>query len=264
MHKLYREFYAERLFTFAKASKIIKNIQVCKNTLGRLVKKGYIKRIRAGIYYIVPIDHKDFYPDPIHIATTLRTGVICANTALVVYRLIPKERTIYITGVHAAKLRMKEYTYRIFKSTQSLGIQEIDYITTYGKTKIKITDLERTILDCVWNKTLRIEELFQALKTAKTQNMNIDIQKMILYLEKYRKPVLYHKIGFLLEALTSYYGFQEQDLELLKRKVSKKTYYLRDRGVRFIRPRYKHIAKWRVMIPESSYNSIYPKIEGTG
>ena len=262
MHKLYTQFYAQRVFTLAEANKIVKDYQVCKNALQRLLKKNHIKRITAGLYYIIPIDDKDFYPDPIHIASKLRdNAIISCNSALYTYRAYPQENIIYSTATHASKMRLKDTTYRFLRKKPEIGITELEYVTTYAKVKIRITDFERTIIDCLWNKTIKIDQLITTIKYAKSINIPLHSSKIMAYLEKFKKPILYHKTGFVLEAIKEHYAISESDLEPIKKKLSKKIFYFREKGLRLTRPRYIFNNTWRVMIPEKNYDMIYPKKE---
>ena len=262
MHKLYTQFYAQRLFTLTEANKIVKDYQVCKNALQRLLKKNQIKRITSGLYYIIPIDNKDFYPDPIHIASKLReNAIISCNSALYTYKIYTKENTIYSIATHASKIRLKDITYRFLTKKPEIGINELEYTAPYAKVEIRITDFERTIIDCLWNKSIHIDQLINAIKYAKSINIPLTIPKIVTYLEKLKKPILYHKIGFVLEAVKEHYTISESDLEPIKKKLSKKIFYFRERGLRLTRPRYVFNNTWRVMIHEKNYVMIYPKKE---
>ena len=259
MHTLYKEFYKQRVFTIDEANKIIKNYQVCRNTIHRLIKEGYIKRIKSGLYNIVPLDEPGFEPNQIHIATKLQ-GIISHNTALHLHKIHKKEPTIYILTQSSKKMRIKDITHKKIKTKQNIGIINLEYQTGYNTITIRITDLERSILDVVWTKTIRLEDLIAIIKGYKNttqKKLEINSNKLISYIEKYKKPILYNKIGLLLDITKDSIIIQEEDLEKIRKKLGKKIYYYKDSKVSLIRPRYKYNKQWNIMIPEQIQKTYY-------
>lgn len=253
MNKIFVSMYQNRLFSLSDASKIVKNYQVRKNNINRLVKQGLISRLKGGLYFVKPLDNHDFYPDPIHIASKLRPdAIICANTALRVLKLsnpnVP-EPTIYISSKHASKSRIGKYTYKIL-SGQNFGVDKIEYLTSYGRVDIKITDVERTIIDCIKTRSVRADELINILRS---KPLTVSFKKFQTYLEKYDMPILYSKVGLILELCKSNLKIDDSDIEKLRKKLSKKIYYYKERGIKLIRPRYKYFKEWNIMIPEQLF-----------
>jgi predicted transcriptional regulator of viral defense system len=252
------KFYKQRLFRLKEATKIIKNQQVCKNTLKRLMTKNLIKRIRNTIYYIVPLDDHEFYPNKIHIAMNLRDdGIIACQSALYAYTLWKEENTIYILSKNQTSIRIRETSYKIIKNQSAFGIREYEYNTGYAMININITDIERTLIDCLRTKSTKLEDLVSILRQKK---IAINIKYIIKYLEKYKKPLLYNKIGLLLDICKNSLDIRDEDLEEIRKKLTKKTFYLKEKGLSLIKPRYKYYQKWNIMIPERLFEMI-PKPE---
>jgi predicted transcriptional regulator of viral defense system len=249
MNKIYKEFYQKKLFTLSETNKIIRNNQICRNNINRLYKQGLIKRLKAGLYYISPLDNPDFYPDPIHIGTKLRPeAVITANSALKVLGLIStNDNTLYISSKHTSKLRINKQTYRIIKG-YNFGVDTIKYQTPYGTYDIKVTDIERTLIDCLRTRSVKGEELIKILIEKKPE---INMRKIQNYLEKYEMPILYSKVGLVLDNCKIELKLSESDLEKIRRKLTKKIYYYKERGIRLTRPRYHYNKEWNIMIPET-------------
>lgn len=258
MNKLYQKFYIQKVFTLDEANKIIKNRQVCKNTLTRLLKKGQIKRHMNNIYSIIPIDYPNFVPHPLHIATKLRPdAIISCNSALNALGWTKDEiKNVFIYSKHATKTRIATINYKIIKNKQNFGTEKILYNTNYTTIELLTTDIERTIIDCIRTRSLKLEELMLILKNPKIQ---IDLSRIINYLEKYKKPILYNKTGLILDATKAFNKLQEEDLEKIKKRLTKKIFYAREKGIKLIRPRYKYYRKWNMMIPENIYEQVAPK-----
>lgn len=260
MNKIFVKFYPQKLFTSNEAQKIIKKRQVCQNTLTRLATKGLIKRLRKTIYHIIPLDNPEFYPDKIHIAANLKeNSTICCNTALIIHKIMqydPKEPIIYIGSKHASKIRIKDTTYKIIRNQYNFGTTKAEYNTGYKIIELQATDIERTIIDCARTRSIRLEQLIGLLKNPKIE---MNISHIISYLEKYKKPILYNKIGLILDANKNFLKIEESDLEKIRKKLTRKIYYAKEKGLRLIRPKYKYYKKWNMMISESLYETIIPK-----
>lgn len=260
MNKLYQKMYTQKVFTLNEANKIIKNRQVCKNTLTRLTHQKLIKRLRNNIYSIVPLDNPEFEPNPLQIASKLRPdAIISCNSALYALGWLKEEeiKNVFIYSKHPSKIRIGRTTYKIIKNRQTFGTIKIEYQLSYTKLELIVTDLERTLIDCARTRSLRIEQLISILKNPK---IHIDISKIVRYLEKYKKPILYNKIGLILDATKSFTKLQEEDFENIRKKLSKKIFYAREKELKLVRPRYKYHNKWNIMIPENLYYQIVPKV----
>jgi len=251
MNKIYKEIYPNKLFTLSEANKIIKNYNVCKNNINRLVKQKLVTQLKAGIYYINPLDNKEFYPDTIHIASKLRNdATIISVSALKILTKQPNtDATIYIGSKNSSKLRIDKHTYKILKS-QNFGIDKIPYQTPYGTFEIKITDVERTIIDCVKTREIKCVELVNILKT---KQLELNFRKISNYLEKYNMPILYNKVGLLLELCKVQLKIDDSDIDKLKKKLTKKIPYYKEKGIRLIRPKYYYYKEWNIMLPEQIF-----------
>ncbi|GIU69883.1 MAG: hypothetical protein KatS3mg002_1119 [Candidatus Woesearchaeota archaeon] len=261
MNKIYRKMYIQKAFTLNEANKIIKNRQVCKNTLNRLIAQNLIKRLRKNLYYIMPLDNPEFEPDKIHIATKLRNdAIICNASALQIQGIPLEDKNVTFYSKHNAKIIINKITYNIIKNKYNFGIKKIEYNTGYMNIEISITDFERTIIDCIRTRTITIEQMINILKNPK---ITIEVTKIINYLEKYKKPILYNKIGLILDITKPYIKAKEEDTEVIRKKLSKKIFYAREKGIKLIRPRYKYYKKWNIMIPDNIYNIINSTLQKT-
>ena len=259
MNKIYKKMYKERIFKLKEANKIIKNIQVCKNNLTRLLAKHLIKRIRKSIYYIVPLDNEDFYPDPIHLGTKIRDEApFMCDTALLIHGVIDAKsalHTIYIGYSQASKIRIRDVTYNILKNDYDIGIETVEYATPYGTINVEVTDIERTIIDCIRTKSIKMMDIISLVGSMKS----INIKKILNYLEKIKKPILYNKIGLILETNQKKLNIEINDLEKIKKKLSKKTYYAKEKELTLIKPKYKYYKQWNIMIPEKIHEMFKEK-----
>ncbi|HYD04065.1 MAG TPA: hypothetical protein VEC16_07255 [Alphaproteobacteria bacterium] len=263
MNKIYKEFYKNKLFTIDDAKKIIKNYQVLRNNLTRLHKQKLIKKLKGGLYYIAPLDNDDFQPDPIHVASRMKEdSIITGITALKVLQLTNQDSSVlYIVSKHQSKDRIDKYTYKIIKGQQSFGTTKAQYQTPYGTIELKITDIERTLIECIRTRSIKAIDLINIIRAKQPQ---VDPKKILTYLEKYNMGILYNKVGLLLEVCSSQLHLDPSDIDKIRKKLSKKIYYYKEPGLRLIRPRYFYNKEWNIMLPEQLHNlvqSLKPQVQ---
>lgn len=106
------------------------------------------------------------------------------------------------------------------KSTNQLGILEFEL---KGKEQIRVTDLERTLIDCVVRPAYAIDPvlMIKAFKKAKT---SISVSILVEYLEELDHTYPYHQpIGFYLEKAGNY---TESEINLFRSKGIEYNFYL--------------------------------------
>ena len=83
--------------------------------------------------------------------------------------------------------------------------------------------------------------------------MELSFNKILTYLEKYNMPILYSKVGLILELCKSYIKIDQSDIEKLRKKLSKKIFYYKERGIKLVRPKYFYLKEWNIMLPEQIF-----------
>jgi predicted transcriptional regulator of viral defense system len=111
------------------------------------------------------------------------------------------------------------YTYCEAKSDTGVVTPAID-------TLIRVTDLERTILDCIHRIDLSggLEELIACFALVTYVNEN----KLLNYLDEIGKQVLYQKTGFILAYFQKEMNLSDGFFDYCKSKTGKSTRYLTD------------------------------------
>ena len=250
VNKLYQTFYKQRVFTLEEASALTKNKQVAKNAIQRLMKKRLVKRIKQGLYHIVPLDNEGYIPEPILIASKLRKKFFFSHlTALQIHDLM--ESSIIFMGCDKKQEFTLHKTDYQFMKAKHFGTEE----RIIGNQKILVSDMERTFLDCMDNLDLfrDVDEFVSIMSNAK-----INSNKVLDHLKKYRKKKLYHFAGYFMERMKEFLNPDPRDLSKIQRKLSNKVYYLqvkpksrysrlRDRLTKG-RPKYNN--RWRIIVSE--------------
>ena len=107
----------------------------------------------------------------------------------------------------------------IFKSAKN-----IKFVNNIINEGIKVSSLEKTIVDCIDNINLAggIEEILNALEQIKYLNE----KKILEILLDINKMVLYQKVGYLLELYNNQFEFSDDFFKECKTHISKKVNYL--------------------------------------
>lgn len=223
--KAYKELYKKEVFTLADLQEITKNYQVSKNTVHRLVKKGYAQRIKRGLYCIVPLETigKDYTPDRILIATKLaKPGFLSHHTALELHGTANTVfSTVFITSDHyAPDLEYKGTLHKTVQTKHFFGITS----KHYAHYMVKVSDKERTLLDCLRQPDYAggFEEIIKSMASTPS----LDYEKLCDYLKNFGEAALYTRTGYLLDLLKEDLRTPDHVLEEMKKHGTKHTYYL--------------------------------------
>ena len=112
-----------------------------------ILDNGKIVKLKGGLYATVNPIEKDIYVNRFEIATALHEGAYCAyHTALEYYGLATQ---VYydvhvVTEKRYSPMVIEGLEYQFFQNEYNGGI-----IETKQNTQIRITELERTIIDCL-------------------------------------------------------------------------------------------------------------------
>ena len=194
------------LFTTRDAYRILGPGKPTWDTLERLVEKGWLGRIEKGKYLIVPLEagpERVWTEDALVIAGHLVSPSLVAywsalshwnltdQVPRVTYVQTParkENRTPVVLGMRFRIVRVKEerffggHTFRI------------------GESAGQVTDLEKTIIDCLDRPELSggVSEVARALREAEKE---IDWDRATEYLRRFRSGAVVKRLGFLVESM---------------------------------------------------------------
>jgi predicted transcriptional regulator of viral defense system len=109
--------------------------------------------------------------------------------------------------------------------------------------KIKVTSIERTLIDCIDDIDLAggIEEVLNALENIKGLSEN----KLMSVLANYNKVILYQKVGYIFEQYNDYLNLSASFFDHLQEHLTNQVKY-------FLNDDYDNVeynAKWKVIAP---------------
>lgn len=191
MIKHYEKLLQLKCFTHQDSIHLFGDAKKAGNILYELKKKGLIQSVRRNLYVAVSLETHESAASPFEIASSITDGCCLSHhSAFEFYGLANQVFTdIYVSS--PAKFR--EFTfegrrYHCVRTARSFGLEKYH--------KIRVTDLERTILDGLkdFDKIGGLEELLRCLAMVTL----VREQVLIDYLGHYDNCFLAQKAGYLL------------------------------------------------------------------
>ena len=178
----------KRIFTYQQAVEYWKSTIAATNTLGRLVRKGWLQHLDRGLYMIIPLEagpDRIWSENALILSSHLITpGAVAYWSALRFWNLtdqIPqvqfiqttkRKRPIKIQGVEFQFIHIAEH---YFFGVITRNIED---------TPIQVTDREKTIIDAASRPDL-CGGIYQLAEAMKTSANSIDWDKLEHYVEKW-------------------------------------------------------------------------------
>jgi len=168
------------VFSLSDVTQIISNRDYAKQFVSRMIKKGFIKRIKKGVYSV--------YEDPFLVSTfLLKPSYISSVSALSFYHRItqiPNEVFCFTSKAprnYFFVTRINFYHTKFF-----FGFEK----RKYGGFEIPIATPEKALIDSIGKVPLHIiEEAFE----------DIDLERMRGYLLRIGKSSIVKRLGYMLE-----------------------------------------------------------------
>jgi len=165
-------------------------------SLVRWQRSGYVRMIRRGMYVTVDMFSDRPSADKYEIASAIgRSAYVGWHSAFEFHGVAhqPFYNVFVGSDVRFKNFSFDSIDYEYCKSPlNGLGV-----ITPMGNPNVRVTDLERTVVDCCdrLDRAGGAEELMHCMESI----VRLDGKKLIAYLEAYNKAFLYQKVGYFLE-----------------------------------------------------------------
>ena len=217
--------------------------------LSRWAKKGWLSRVRRGLYIPVPLEAKTAdipLDDPWAVAARLYGPCYIGGwsaaeywdlteqifrTIVVITTQSPRNRTVSIKGT--------DFLLRTVGAKTMYGLKPV----WRGQVKVNISDPTRTILDMLSDPQLGggIRPVLDMVKNYLRSDKK-DLNLLINYADQLGNGAVYKRLGFLLEL---YYPDEQQIIEQCRSRLSS--------GNAKLDPRLKSerlITRWRLWVPD--------------
>ena len=237
MHRL-KVFHKKEVVALMKKG----NENVAKEILRRYKKQGLIAQIRRDLYAATDLAAKSCLASKFEIACHITPSSCLAYHAALEYHGLAHQ-VFYLLSVFSRET-FQNFEYDgisyIFCPFQS----EAGVVCPVTDTLIRVTDLERTMLDCINRIDLcgGLEELIQCFAII----TYISEVKLLDYLDCINKQFLYQKTGFILSYFQKEMKLSEYFFQYCKSKIGKSTRYLTDK-----RESDTYFKDWKLCAPQN-------------
>ncbi len=234
-------FLDRPVFTLDEARAEFNSEGALFGALKRAMDRREIRRLAPGLYCAVNAYTGEPVVDKFEIGTALRPDGYCAYSTALEYHGLAGNSTYdevqMIAGRQTGPVVIDGVSYRTFVCSYSEGV-----IETRWKAPIRVTDKERTIVDCLDRMELcgGLQEVFSALSRVRYA----DEDKLLKYLEGYGCKFLYKKAGYLMSVLSPSY-ISKDFIGLCRERSSSRADDIRPtKGIPFIFSK-----EWNLYVP---------------
>ncbi len=236
------------IFRIKDAEQILdKDEKAAADLLSKLVRKGIVSRLKAGLFMIVPLEAEKNYlenryviakemirPNRYYISHASAMAIHGLTTQPVLNVQISsavRKKAIVISGIKFSFYRVKPSAY--------FGIEE-KWVTK--QEKASVSDLERTIVDCLARPELcgGVPEAAKGIWLSRTKT---DYMKLVRYVKKLGIKAVAKRLGFILQRLEL--SDKRTLAQLKKYSQSSETYVLFDPT---LRKTGKYLREWRLRV----------------
>lgn len=245
---VYTELAKHPVFSIEHVTKLTGNLKTAYSQMDRLMKKGFVKKIRKNIYSVVNPTTEQVVANKYQIACAITdTAYLSHHSAFEYYGL---GNQVYYEVYVSSKTKFNHFdydnvTYKYVSSKMQEGIVEAK--NTSG---VRLTDLERTVIDSIrdFNKIGGLEELLKCLEGI----YYLDEKKLKKYLSVYDTQGLYQRVGFFLNQYKKEMQLSREFIDHCKSKIGKSKRYL----VSPFNAKNYYNSEWKMMIPEGLFEFI--------
>ena len=217
----------------------------------KLVNRGVATRLKPGLFILVPYELGSGYEyagEPLIVAREIMDGksyYISHGTAMEIYGMTTQSQlVIYITTLDSHRpINVLGTEYRFIRSQKKLFFGLDDYWIT-KQQKVRVSNLERTIIDCLKHPQYS-GGLTEIAKGLWMRQHDISVARLVEYAINVHVGAVMRRLGFLLEL---YNIGTSKDLELLQGHLTE-TYMLLDP---LLPSEGKFLSKWKLKLNISS------------
>lgn len=254
--------YLERLIELGCFSRqdvvaLTGNEQAAHSLLHDHLRAGYIERIRRDLYTAISFETKQPVANRYTIATRIADDAcVSFHSAFEYYGYANQVfYEVYVT----TKSRFTSFSFDGLSYSRVSPRIDSGVIST--NTGIRITDLERTVIDSIYafEKIGGLEELLRCLGLIPT----LKAEKLKLYLDVYGLANLYQKAGYILKQFSEQLGLSKPFFDYCQSKIPSVKKYLYSQKDNLSRQFILH-NEWKLYAPENLHSIIRKGVELDG
>lgn len=225
---LYKELAALRCFTHSDMVQITGSESAAQWQIKNYLKKGYIERVRRGLYAVVSMETDQPIPGRFQIASRIADDACVSHHSA--FEFYGYANQVFYDVYFATEKKVRPFDY------DGLHYQPVVWRGGTGVAEmndgVRVTSLERTVIDSIADFTRigGLEELLRCL----TLVPSLDEKRLIEALGIYERGQLYQKAGYILEAYAGELSLSDAFFEECMDESSASKTYLSDKQNDFV------------------------------
>ena len=218
--KYYEEFLKLGCFSFEEAVSVVGLEASAKSLLQQYTKKGYVLKVKRGLYAAVNLLDREPVANKFVIASKVMDTAVVSHHSAFEYYGYANQVSYDVSVTSASKFNtfsFNGFQYRRMTTGIASGV-------VHHSSGATVTDIERTVLDSIndFEQDMGFEELIRCIAAIPLLNE----EKLLAYLVEYDKCFLYQKTGFILEHFKEEFDISDAFLAQCKRKSGNSSRYL--------------------------------------
>ena len=218
--KYYEELVDLQCFSRADVVTLTGNEHTADSLIAEYKRKGYIQSVRRNSYVTISLETKMPVANRYRIATNIMSGSYITHHSAFEYYGCANQvfHEVYVSTAS----RFSDFTYDGI--TYARISPEIHSGVITANTGIRVTDLERTVIDSIhsFERIGGLEELLRCLMLVPA----LRTDKLIIYLDDYGLANLYQKTGYILTEFSEQLGLSKVFFDYCRSRIPKSKKYL--------------------------------------
>jgi len=243
--KGYNELAKLSVFSLSDVEHLIGNKKTAYSLLARLMEKGLVKKIRSNLYSCINPATGAVIASRYQIAcASSNDAYISHHTAFEYYGMANQ---VYYELYVSSNIRFRSFVFDGISYKRVASKTNEGVIEPKNSDKIKVTDLERTVVDSIkdFEKIGGFEELLNCLSSVHY----LDEEKLKIYLDIYNIQGLYQKVGYLLANYMNEMQLTKSFIDYCNSKIGNSTRYL----VKEVMTEGVYNREWKLIVPEGLF-----------
>ena len=225
MNKYIQGFHKLKIFHKKDIVALTGDENTAKELLRRYKQQGLISQIRRDLYTATDLATKTSSASKYEIGSQINDFSYLSYHAALEYHGLANQ--VFYEMQISSKKRFNNFDYDGISYIYAESKLDMGVVMPPADTLIRVTNLERTILDCInqIDRSGGLEEIIESIALI----VYVNEERLKDYLIQFGKQSLYQKTGFILSYFQKEMKLSNAFFEFCKSKIGKSTRYLTDK-----------------------------------
>ncbi|MDR2424875.1 MAG: hypothetical protein LBD59_09165 [Prevotellaceae bacterium] len=240
--KYLNEFHKLKIFNKKKVVDLTGDKNAAKEILRRYKKRGFISQVKRDLYVANDLAIATSIASKFEIAGNITPSSYLSYHAALEYYGFAHQ--VFYDIYVSSREKFSDFNYDGIDYVYCKSSSEVGVLNPPTDSLVRITDLERTMLDCIDRPEFcgGIEELVQCFSSITYVREN----RLMEYLVIFDKQILYQKTGFVLGFFRKEMRLSDSFFAFCKSKIGKGTGYLSNKTESDT-----YFKEWKLCAPEN-------------